>query len=413
MFKIRFRTLSIAILSLTLGSLVWFRDPAPVWTSSDYLNISPLGYSSDGQLVTLAKSVNSAWRLQIWDVATGKSLRQQELPDSIRRKALGGWGEMTPDGEWVILRDENPGTNGMHSLFVISWRDGRERCPPIPVKHSNPSRMSPDGRYKQRFIDLANREQLGIVDLSTGETLYPSVFSIQFSPDSQQWASLEDEGNQKLVVFRSLADGREFGRQVLPAAPWQKWSRLGASNGDRLEIETERKIPLPRKGTESETWSFRVAGTALSDMQLEPALWGRMEYLPSGDVPQTWLASGNGWAIRSSDGHRIDPRLVDSWNWCVGWIPGNPFRWHPIERSHWQLVSRQTGEPLHRPIVLVGPQATESPDGGWLATGGQRLHVWRLPPRSPYWTTLCAASLPWLLILIRRRKPLVHSTNQA
>ncbi len=45
------------------------------------------------------------------------------------------------------------------------------------------------------------------------------------------------------------------------------------------------------------------------------------------------------------------PRLVNAVNWCAAWIPRRPFRWSPQEWTHWQRVSRQTGEPLHTPII--------------------------------------------------------------
>ncbi len=377
-----------ALLSLLGVTLIWRMAPPPNWESDLVSGKSrPLGFTRDGQLVSLDDG-----RLTVRETATGTLLDLIVSHEPVSTQW--DWGELTPNGEWVILR----GKNSPHLLHVLDWRNGQPRCPPIQVAYTNPTGAisSPNGRFKQIASGAARHS---IVDLSTGMILCDCRYQAQFARDTQQFATFDSRDNQG-VVFHSLEEGREIGRASLPPAPVGKWSGLGQWHGDRLELETKEphapKGNSPSNGYNRRTWSFRVSDAQFTDMQAEPALVGSMLPVKVGAALQTYWESGDGWAMRVAPHNPPPEKVVGGWNWLSACLPSDPFRWIPVTGSEWQLVSRETGKPLHRPIFGKAFGVAVSPDGKWLALGGERLRVWHLPPRSRLPWILLTAIGPWL-----------------
>ena len=378
-----------ALLSIVFATLDWRKAPPPNWTTDLVPGKSrPVGFTRDGKLVSLDDG-----HITVREAATGQLLDPIERPSPFSGRW--DWGELTPDGEWVILRE----VNSPNQLHVISRHDGQPRCPPIPVTYSNPTNTSPNGRYKHVF---SGKDQQSIVDLTNGTILCDTPFYVQFSPDSQSFVSF-DIHNAQYVVFHSVTDGRELGRALLRSAPVGKWHGLGQWHGDRLELEAKQPHPpaggTPSQGYDRRTYSFRVSGLELTDMREEPALAGSMIPVKVGMALQTCWVSGDGWATRDTPHNPPSENLVGWWNWFSARIPTDPFRWVPVTGSEWQLVSRTTGQPLHRPIFGKAFGVAISPDGQWLAFGGEQLRVWHLPPRSRLPGALLLAAVPWLVLV--------------
>ncbi len=341
--------------------------------------------------------------LRIRDANTGQVLQEHVLGFPVSDTA-----ELTPDGEWVLLR--RPYSDPVHQLLVTSIRTGQQRCLPVTDESHPRGKMSPDGRYKAVYpLYFTNQMGMGsIADLSTGKSLYPADQQVEFSPDNLRWVGIDTSGSKDSFVFHALDDGREIGRAPVPEIPDMSRLLLQRWTSERLEF-----IAIIANGPvqNARRYSLRVHGTELTDLQAEPLL---SHYSPVDK--SIWWEKGDNWAFQVSPANWGSRGLSESGgilNWLTLKLLRNPRTRRLVEGHYrWQPISPTTGEPIGRGIVVVeGDQGFNIPmklaaDGRWLAEAGDRLRVWQVPAPERYqrklWT-LVVAVLPWLLLLRRRR----------
>ncbi len=369
---------------------------------------NPIGLNPDGLLVSLDSPDNVAApsTLRVREAATGRIVQEHLLGIP-----LAHCGELTPDGESVILL--LPITGAREQMLVFSRKTGQRRYPPVGVNEVLWLPLSDNGRYRLMGIGIAGdttRKPASIFDLTTGKFLYPSDSKAAFSPDSQQWVSLDEQGSQSWLVFRSLADGHEIGRTLAPEFPGAASIDLVRWTRDRLELSA--RFDLPSKSDESRNWSFRVEGMQLTDKRLEPAHHCQSERSArTGAMSEySWWLGGDDWAARASYESKGANWLADHWNGWVRWMPGGK-RLFLKSSYRWQLVSLSTGEPIAREIQVIDDlfniPFVASRDGHWLVEAGKQLRAWRLPPppqSEQLPGALLAAAAPWVLLLIRSRR---------
>lgn len=405
----RMRLIAVCLLSIWAGFYTWSRPPAPTWVSETVTGGSnPIGLTSDGLLVSLDSpdNVKAQSMLRVREAATGRIVQEH-----LRGIPLADYGELTPDGESVILL--LPMTGAKEQMLVVSRKTGQRRYPPIVVNEVFWHPLSDNGQYRVMGIGIAGDttgKYASIFDLTTGKFLYPSDSKAEFSPDSRQWVSLDEQGSQPWLVFRSLADGHEIGRTLAPEFPGAAHIDLAGWSRDRLELAA--LFRLPSGGDVTRNWSFRVEGTMLADKRFEPAHTAHAEVskITGMTSDYSWWLGGDDWAARASYESKGANWLADRWNGWVRWMPGGK-RLFLKASYRWQLVSLSTGEPNAREIQVIDDlfniPFVASRDGRWLVEAGKRLRVWRLPPppqSEQLPGALLAAAAPWVLLLVRWRR---------
>ncbi len=407
----RTRLMAACLLSMWAGFNVWSRPSAPTWVSETVTGGSkPLGFTPEGMLVSLDSSDNVAApsMLRVREAATGKIVQEHLLGIP-----LNYFGELTPDGESVIL--QLPMTGAKDQMLVISRKTGQRRYPPIRDTSVTWLPQMPDSRYRVMAVGIpgdTTGKSASIFDLTTGKFLYPTDDRAVFSPDGQQWVSLDQDGRSPWLVFRSLADGHEIGRTLAPEFPAAQGILLAGWTHDRLELAA--RFDLPLDGDETRNWSFRVDGTQLTDKRFEPAHTAQNLYYKS---EYSWWVGGDDWAARASYETGDDNWFVHRWNRSIRRLPGRD-RLQIKGFYRWQLVSPTTGEPNAREIQVIENwydiPFVASRDGRWLVEAGKQLRVWRLPPppqSKQLPGALLAAAAPWGLLFLRWRRRTHHPAH--
>ncbi len=391
-------------LSGVLAAIVWGRPPLPDWVSETVEGKTcPIGFTPDGLMVSLDSpdNVKAKSALRVREAATGRIVRTIKLGYPVSNTA-----ELTPDGEWAILR--RPFSSPIHQILVTSIRTGEPRCPPILDESPPRGKYSPDGRYKAVYPTyISNTSSPGfIADLTTGIPLYPTEALAEFSPDNTQWISVDDSKVPHEFVFHRLHDGKEIGRSPLPVIPGMSRMILERWSPGRLEFIA---IVANGKAKNARRYSLRVEGVTLFDLHPDPLF---SDYSPV-EQGGGW-EKGDDWAIRVSADSWAARGVSGGQSWLVLKLLRNPRTSHWLSfRYRWQPISIKTGEPIGRGIVLVeGDYVFNIPmflshDGKWLAEAGDRLRVWRVPQPTTWgrvaWTLL-AAAVPWLAWLRRPRR---------
>lgn len=395
---------AVPLISMIAGVSVWVQPTAPTWISEDVVGgTCPIGFRPNGDVVCLDSPGNVAAKstLRIREAATGRVIQTHTLGFAVSDTA-----EITPDGEWAILRQ--PFSAPAHQILVTSLNTGARRCPPIADESFPNGKFSPNGQYKAVYPGYyTNTYSMGhIADLSTGQLLYPADQQVMFSPDNERWVALEASGLKWWFVFHSLEDGRELGRSPVPEIPGM--SRLLLRNWTRERLEFIAVVA--NGGNQNSRWySLCVQGNELAVLQPDPVA---SDYSPG--EQHNWYEKGDGWTIRVSPANWASRGINGRGSWIVLKLLRNP-RTRPMTKFHhrWQPISPTTGRPIGRGIVLVeGDEGFNipmklAPDGRWLAEAGKRLRVWHVPQpnnllQRSLWTLL-AAAIPWLIFLRRIR----------
>jgi hypothetical protein len=228
------RWIVVPLISILAGVWVWFQPPAPTWISEVVVGgTCPIGFRPNGDVVCLDSPGNVAAKstLRIREAATGRVIQTHVLDFAVSDTA-----EITPDGEWAILR--RPYSDPVHQILVTSLTTGERRCPPIADESHPRGKFSPNGRYKAVYpTNFTTPNGPGqIADLSTGKLLYPAAQQVAFSSDNQRWVALDNSGLKPWLVFHSLDDGRELGRSPVPEIPGLSMLLLQNWVGERLDF---------------------------------------------------------------------------------------------------------------------------------------------------------------------------------
>lgn len=294
-------------------------------------------------------------------------------------------------------------------MFSTNWQlesvsrfDGRSRFPPWPVGRVRELLTSPDGRYllvmrewdaKQShnahsLIDLhTGQEVLSIPlqdDMTSGRTQQDGFLGNRgmiFTEDFRELVSLEYGAALRWVlVFRSIPTGLEVARVPLPEI--RKVAELG------LRICQSGRIwlwyQLERGYAPSRLISFRLKAHEVLDQRQEPGF----DFVPGFDDPDEWSNSiiGNGWKAYGQFSENRRSRVRQSWNQVASALR---LRWDLDDElapeGSVQFVTPLNDRNIGPSIPIMGYDGTNfsfdiSPDGHWLADGGDRLRVYRTPP---------------------------------
>lgn len=398
------RVFVVLLLSCFATLFVWYRPVPVAWTSEIVTGgTHPLGFTADGLLVCLDSPQKSVLRLR--HAATGQVVK--ELPIGL---AVEMSGKLTPDGDWAILHSQRPAL--LPQIFVVSTKDGQLRCPPIMFSEYSYSATSPNGRYIVACVpaDSTNLPTWSIIDLENGQVLWPCEQHTVFSPDSQYWASLGHKGHTDIISFHALADGREVGRSSLPKKESTQPLHLGCWAEEGLKITYYSDASLTNDaghtGTDSQTWTCPVVDFKLSEMSPDPFNYGHTDSR-NHRVLSIRLPSRAGQFLISDQQGTVTAKIQIALLQIRSWL--GIASSYDTQQYAWQTMSPKTGQLLGPPIPLEFPVTSHSPDGQWLVRSGfgpieNTLKTWKLPTRSRLPETLLAGSVPWLLLLWRRRK---------
>jgi hypothetical protein len=233
-----------------------------------------------------------------------------------------------------------------------------------------------------------------------------------FSPDSQQWVTLVREGEQYTLLFRDMTTGLELGRCALPQIPHNNILHLGKWIGDRLEVHSETIVSGAKSALlmfQEDSWTFKIQNMCLTDKRAEPLH-------SSSDLESRFYEAGAGWvaSIHYEYESLAHYSFRQYWNSMVRRLfPSTWWMADPRGCQVYQFISPVTEEPVGRSVVFANDRTANvriSTDGKWLTETTvendvhQTLRLWSFPTKTPWRTTLLAAAVPWLFLLIQRSK---------
>jgi WD40 repeat protein/DNA-binding XRE family transcriptional regulator len=268
---------------------------------------------------------------RLWDIQTGKAIRQFNHDDQVRLVAF------SPDGQYALTGDEHVRNAG---LRVRLWNlqtgaEVREFVPPAPIYTST---FSTDDKYLlMGCIDATVR----IWDWRTGQTV----------------RTLSLPTPQAEAVWAITGDGRYAMTRPLNGYTMRLWSL-----GEAIQQIREYTYSDSVSDTPSSPYSFSPDGkfVLIGDGDGTTHLWDAT----AGKEVRTFGSSGSVYSVAfSPDGNQV---LIGSQDKTV------------------RVWDRQTGEELYRlPQIDDVWSLAFSPDGDSVLLGGLAgtVRLWNVPPR--------------------------------
>jgi hypothetical protein len=397
----------VAGMTATFFTYWWFDGPR--WRDSNKGHGNSPHFNIDGSTLTTFHGFDRqpsqpfAPIMVDWDVRSGHKLR--EIPLSWNGRTPGPPDlhvvQALPGDERILLgMMVFTGKNQIFQYFVHRADDGRKLAGPFESDHWVMS-YSNDGHWCRTSRD--NHKGLAIIDTGTAETVlrlspladcYP--WATAFSPDGRfvavHWRP-EAKGARHVVAIYELPSGHEVRRFDLPARPWQRINDWESDN--RLYAE----IDEPDSGGPGfyfrRSFSFSMSDADFGAERPEPLRAGHV----AGTGRQTYWDAGDGWVahvttLLSDQG----PPLRKATEWI-----DRKFRtsltpkWNSSVRIR-MLDAADGSVRCEVPQAAMG--CTISHDGRWIASAGDAVEVWSVPPpRQAFWAT-CAGLATFAVALI-------------
>ena len=382
--------------SAGLGLCYWNRPFVPLWLDKNAGGLTNLiGVTDDGRVLYLASST----RLIVRDAATGNIIAEHALKQPCSTVIS----RLTEDGERAVLTLEKP----QAGFYTVLTRDGKQPFPPISTRATGIHTLSFDGRYLVVSPSgQDDKKKYQIFDLVSGLLIWDCAEETVFSRDSPTAHSLNREGEQAILVVRSMTDGRELNRVEIPNVEGRRITGMMAQRSGRLLFSFESTTPKPSPASHSDvdTWSGRLAEGNLTEFSREP-----FNYQRQVNAGLIVLAMGD-------ENLCGELQIRDLYKTSSGRIWLKYYEWanrFGLQQSYctqqycWQPVSPMTGWRTGPPIDFDIPLIAFSPNGRWLVIGGSQITVYSLSPRSHTPVTLAVILLPcgmaWLIRHWRRR----------
>jgi hypothetical protein len=346
-------------------------------------------------------------RMVRWDVQSGRKLREIPLSWNGRKPAPPDLHvvQALPGDERVLLgMMVFTGKNQFLRYYVHSAVDGRKISGPFESDHWVLS-YSQDGRWCCASKDKL--KGLAVIDTGTAETvlvLSPLAdrhpWATAFSPDGQSvavhWRPVA-EGDRHVVTIHELPSGREIRRFDLPGRPWQRINSWESDN--RLYAEIGELDPIGKRAYFRRSFSFSMTEAELGAERPEPLRAG-----VSGTEHQTYWETGVGWVahLTTLDLDGAPPlRKVTEWIDQMFRTSLTP-QWNSSVRI--QMLDVTDGS-LRCEVPQVAKGCTFSRNGRWIASAGDAVEVWSVPPpRQALWSTVAGLATFGTILAVGRRR---------
>jgi hypothetical protein len=210
------------------------------------------------------------------------------------------------------------------------------------------------------------------------------------------------------VVFYALPSGEEIRRLNLPTRAWQRLNDWGSDNRLYAEI-TE----VDSSGTGfyfRRSFSFSMARADFGAERPEPIRAGHM----AGTGPQTYWETGDGWVAHLTTLTRDDRPPIEK---ATEWVDRH-FRtsltpeWKMSVRI--RMLDAVTGAERCE-VPLARMNCNFSTDGRWIASAGDAVEVWSVPPpRQGHWATCAGLATLGIVLAVGQRcsRPKSNTSGQ-
>ncbi|HEY7158362.1 MAG TPA: sigma-70 family RNA polymerase sigma factor [Gemmataceae bacterium] len=338
--------------------------------------IGKIALSPDGKLLAFIDTIKHAsqngamWlsdhRVRLWDVATGKELRQLTMPaKELPSKLTVGFGSLTfsPDGKKIL-------TGGMDGMLRVWEAATGKEVRQIPGFVGSPRQFvfAPDGKT---LAVVDGSTTIRILDFASGKDVVPTlghrggISSISPMPDGQTIATTSYDHR---IRFWEPATGREVRRRVVAAdhsqlqADGRTYLTGGADRLNRVhDLATGEELAVLRGHEARFSFGLSPDRKTLASMNAEKMV--RLLDPATGAVRHTLTKVKNPVSGMSftSDGRTLaiwaDDRTITIWDVATG-----------TKRRQFLGPADEVQEPGGSPLPYT---AALSPDGKLLAFGLQ------------------------------------------
>lgn len=397
----KIRLAVLIVLTLLAATWCWFRPVRPLWSEAAGNRFWWIaGISNDGRIVCL----DTERSLHIRDVTSGRNMAEYSLPSP----CVMSQAKLAGDGRYAVLLTSDRG------LLVIDTLTGQLRTPRIELTGTGSIDVSPRGDFAlvtQAPGNINRQRRTSVIDLCSGQKLWSSDELLAFGDDQHFVASEGGDWFQSLTLL-TVTTGHVLKRIPIPELGDRQATFARQPGNGRIYL-TFGYSPSNREAAPAEAmtlWSCRLQDEQLVDVRREPfpafdqSRPGQSAYPIYGDQ-LTGLLQTEGLSrtllgrvqlnLQEAAGSAGIP--IDSRSWSYSWQSVTPL-----------------GQRIGQRIPIPDSVVAYSRDGKWLATGGTRMAVYSLPPRSRLPETLAVLLGPAILywLLSRRRAPRVL-TNAA
>lgn len=335
-----------------------YREPHPPWPP-DPGTLQGFDWSPDG---TRLATITWNGYVQLWDAVTGKELKRVKLGSQVRTEDL-VW---SPDGKTLAVSDwtETGPTDSSYRVRLLSAQSlETQRMFTLPEYWAYTLRWSPDGKYlaAASWYALVWEAQSGslVFDVTDPDYAYAGQRTLFWSLDGSRIVTRCQENGLRLCTW-DLAT-----QTLLEKSPvlftGKTYSVAWAPDGERLAVGSEYS---PAQVLDADSGAvLQAAPEQMGNARIVSWSTDGQRLLTSN---QSWMSA---WEVQSNT---VITQVIHVWpetcswspdgmRWVAGYSGGIRF-WGP-EWPEMQIIEGQW--------ALSVRAAAWSPDGQWIAVGGQ------------------------------------------
>jgi hypothetical protein len=370
-------------------------------------------FSSDGNTLTtfhgLEAKPNEEFSPKVvkWDSASGRKLSEtpldwkEPLPLSVERLYV----SPVPGDAHSLVGTFLADSSRRLSYYVLDESTGQRISGPINSRYFIQT-SSANGRWCSTAED--DFKAIAIVEIDSGKTVFHLTthdgvvpISSAYSPNGNQVAvhwrpNWRTTGNDRdhFVVIYELPSGREIRRLDLPRRMWQRINDWESDN--RLYVEINDPDPSGKGSYFRRSFSFSMGDADFGGERPEPL---RAGHVAGKGGRQAYWGTGDGWVAQLTT---LEPDEGPPLRKISEWIDQKlrtslTPKWG--DRVRIRMLDAANGSVrCEVPEAVVG--CTFSNDARWIASAGDAVEVWSVPPpRQAFWAT-CAGLATFAVALI-------------